>query len=93
MRREPKRDIEAARDVDGEVVLADVDVVGPREHREIGSVVDDERHDKGPRHVPSLAQHCEQVAVRECLLPDLDDVDSTLHGRLEERRQVGPGAP
>ena len=84
----PTRDAEPPCRLDGQVVLADVDVVGADQRCEIGAVVDDERHAEPPGHPPGLVQHREQLLVRQLLVPDLDDVDAAADGRLEERRQV-----
>ena len=88
MRGEADADAETPCHLDGQVVLADVDVVGADQGCEVGAVVDDERYLEPPGHPPGLVQHRDQLPVREPLVADLDDVDAAADGRLEERRQV-----
>ena len=72
----------------GRVLLADMDAVGTDGHRQVGTVVEDERdvmlgadplHQRRPLH---------QLLVGELLLPELDDVHTALDAYLDEGLEV-----
>ena len=85
----PTADPEMARGGDGQIVLADVDVVGLAQLREVGTVVHDERHAEPACQLAHALEHVQQRAVRERPLADLDDVDAAADRRLEELVEIG----
>ena len=58
------------------------------EQRQVGPVVDDERHSEPARHVARLMETRQKLGIREPLLADLHDVDAAPHGRLEKAGEV-----
>ena len=76
----------------GQVVLADVDVVGLGEHGEVGAVVDDERDAEAPGHLARLLEHAR--AARRPAAPSRGSgrCRRRRDRRLEEAVEVGPRA-
>ena len=73
---------------DGHVILADVDAVGPAVNRQVGVVVDEERHSVGVSQAPeSLGGPVDDAAVAG-LLPQLDHVHAAVERGPHQRLGV-----
>ena len=62
--------------------------VGLAEHSEVRAVVDDERHAEPPGHLPRLLERRQELASRQGLLAELDDVHPTVNRRFEELGEI-----
>ena len=90
MRGEADREAEAARGLDGEVVLSDVHPIGLGEDGEVGAVVDDQGDAELARDRAGLDERFEQGPVGEALVAELDEVDASADGAREEVGEVRP---
>jgi hypothetical protein len=65
-----------------------MDAVSARHKGDVNVIVDDEHLSGGGGDRPQLACRRQQLAARHLLLPELDDVGTSPHGRGGQRRQA-----
>ena len=73
-----------------QVVLADVDPVGPCLGDQVRTVVEHEGHPRGGADGPDESRTRHEVGVTELLVAQLDDVDAALDAATHECLEVRP---
>jgi ABC-2 type transport system ATP-binding protein len=85
------RSQQSPRECGRRVVLSDMDAVGFHLEREVGPVVEDERHAMVVTDAPDAARDLEQRPGFELLVAQLHDVDAARDACLEKALEIGTG--